>query len=199
MGVAAGSTGTVRVREPVPGDSVGIGRVHVRAWQEAYAGIMAASFLDGLDEAAWGRAWRQRLTEREAGRGEPEVELLMAEHPVTGAVAGIATLGPERDGDGTRGELWMINVDPTAWGHGVGSALLAGVEARLAARGFGRAVLWVVAGNDRARRFYQARGWAPDGTCRREEIGGRPVDECRYTKPLTTPAAGRSGVPGRHP
>lgn len=189
MGVAAGSTGTVRVREPVPGDSGGIGRVHVRAWQEAYAGIMAASFLDGLDEVTWGRAWGQRLSERMAGRGEPGVELLVAEHPGTGAVAGIATLGPEREGDRTRGELWMINVDPVAWGLGVGSALLAEVEARLAARGFALATLWVVAGNGRARRFYQARGWTPDGTCRREDIGGRPVDECRYTKPLTAPTA----------
>lgn len=175
----------IRVREPVPGDSGGIGRVHVRAWQHAYAGIMAASFLDGLDEGAWGRAWRRRLDDRAAGRGEPAVELLVAEHPGSGAVTGIATLGPERGGDGDRGELWMINVDPAAWGLGVGSALLAEVEARLAARGLTDAVLWVVAGNTRARRFYQARGWSPDGTCRREDIGGRPVDECRYTKPLT--------------
>lgn len=184
MGVAAGLGRSVRVREPEPGDSGGIGRVHVRAWQAAYAGIMATSFLDGLDEAAWGRAWRQRLDDRAAGRGEPGVGLLVAEHPAAGVVAGIATLGPERDGDGTRGELWMINVDPAAWGLGVGSALLTEVEARLAARGFARATLWVVAGNTRARRFYEARGWTSDGTCRREDIGGRPVDECRYTKPL---------------
>ncbi len=198
MGVAAGTTGTVRVREPEPGDSGPIGRVHVRAWQHAYAGIMAASFLDGLDQDAWGRAWRQRLDHRAAGRGEPGVELLVAEHPADGPVAGIATLGPERDGDGGRGELWMINVDPGSWGRGVGSALLDEVEARLVARGFAEAVLWVVAGNSRARRFYQARGWSPDGTCRREDIGGRPVDECRYVKTLG-PGTPRSGVPGRHP
>lgn len=184
MGVADGPGRVVRVREPDPGDSGGIGRVHVRAWQAAYPGIMATSFLDRLDEQAWGRAWRQRLDDRAAGRGEPGVELLVAEHPADGSVAGIATLGPERDGDGTRGELWMINVDPDAWGLSVGSALLAEVEARLAARGFAQASLWVVAGNARARRFYQARGWSPDGMCRREDIGGRPVDECRYTKPL---------------
>ncbi len=184
MGVAAGTTGTVRVREPAPGDSGPIARVHVRAWQQAYAGIMAASFLDRLDEEAWGRAWRQRLDHRAAGQGEPGVDLLVAEHPGDGTVAGIATLGPERDGDGGRGELWMINVDPEAWGRGVGSALLQEAEARLTTRGFAQAVLWVVAGNTRARRFYQARGWTPDGTDRREDIGGRPVDECRYTKAL---------------
>lgn len=186
MGVAARPGKVVRVREPELGDSGPIGRVHVRAWREAYTGIMAASFLDGLDEDAWGRAWRQRLDRRAAGRGEPGIDLLVAEHPEDGTVAGIATLGPERDGEGegARGELWMINVDPGSWGRGVGSALLGEVEARLAVRGFGEAVLWVVAGNTRARRFYQARGWSPDGTCRREDIGGRPVDECRYTKAL---------------
>lgn len=169
----------------------------MRAWQRAYAGVMATSFLDGLDEAAWGRAWRHRLSERAAGRGEPGVELLVAEHPGNGTVAGIATLGPERDGDGARGELWMLNVDPGAWGLGVGSALLAQVEARLAARGFTRAVLWVVAGNDRARRFYDTHGWAHDGFRRREDIGGRPVDECRYAKALTGRPS-RSGAPDRH-
>ncbi|MEZ5410652.1 MAG: GNAT family N-acetyltransferase [Acidimicrobiales bacterium] len=197
MGAAAGSGRTVRVREPVPGDSAGIGRVHVRAWQQAYAGIMAASFLDGLDERAWGRAWRRRLAQRAVGRGEPGVELLVAEHPDGGTVAGIATLGPERGGDGNRGELWMINVDPAAWGLGVGSALLAEVEARLAARGFTDGVLWVVAGNSRARRFYRTRGWAADDTCRREDIGGRPVNECRYTKPLVGNRR-RSDAPHRH-
>lgn len=52
------------------------------------------------------------------------------------------------------------------------------------ADGFVRATLWVVSDNPRARRFYEAAGWAPDGTTRREDLLGSPVDEVRYAHDL---------------
>lgn len=226
---AAGSPAAVLVRTPEPADGGQIGRVHVRAWQRAYTGIMTPAFLDGLDERAWGRAWNRRLLERAAGRGEPGVELLAAERPGTGEVAGVATIGPERhvperhvpepepegrrspdqpeanqneerrtDEASARGEVWMIVVAPDAWGLGVGSALLGEAERRLAARGHRAAVLWVAAGNRRARRFYEHHGWAPDGACRREEIGGGPVDERRYAKTFATPHPGSGDQTGQN-
>lgn len=71
------------------------------------------------------------------------------------------------------------------WGTGRGRALLAAAEERLRGDGFDEAVLWVLAGNDRARRFYEAAGWAHDGSVRVDEVGppgpGRiAVDEARY-------------------
>ena len=180
---------TLRIRAPRLGDGLAIGRVHVRAWKAAYRGLLPAAFLDSLDEDHGGMAWESRL----AGRPTPSVpdlrhELLVVEstgaapHPTGSAdIVGVATIGPDRQQPGgDAGELWMINVRPDAWGTGAGSSLLQAAQAALADLGYRRAVLWVVAGNTRARRFYERHGWRTDGTEKREEIGGRLVRELRY-------------------
>lgn len=204
----------VRVRAPVPADGPGIGRVHVRAWQSAYAGMMPDEFLDHLDEVERGQAWAQRLSEHERlPTADRDCEYLVAEASRGGRwtavgrqVVGVATIGPERDpspddeapptSPGTAGdqaaaddtgELWMINVLPAMWRHGVGSKLMAVATERLADRGHTRAVLWVVEGNSRARRFYERLGWAADGASKVEWFGGAPIRELRYASSLTAP------------
>ncbi len=191
--------GEIRVRTPVAADGPQIGRLIVRAWKKCYAGLMPSAFLARLDEVERGEAWQQRLVARARGNAaDGDAELLVAERrrldieAGAGAasdagteVLGVATIGADRD-DPTRsrGELWMINVVPEAWGTGVGPALLKAAVERLAARGFDTAVLWVVAGNTRARRFYEREGWVPDGDCKEQEFGGQSVKECRYRRDL---------------
>ena len=46
------------IRSAQPSDAAGIARVHVRSWQQAYAGLMPAEYLDALEKT---------LTQREAG------------------------------------------------------------------------------------------------------------------------------------
>jgi GNAT superfamily N-acetyltransferase len=94
-----------------------------------------------------------------------------------------ATVGPCRDADGS-GELYALYADPDHWGTGAGRILIADARARLAADHFGTAVLWVLAGNERAERFYRQDGWTRDGTRRRAEVWGIEVDEVRYERPL---------------
>jgi hypothetical protein len=55
---------------------------------------------------------------------------------------------------------------------------------RLVDVGFHDASLWVLAGNERAERFYRADGWLPDGVERRDELRGAPADEVRFTTSL---------------
>jgi hypothetical protein len=43
----------------------------------------------------------------------------------------------------------------------------------------------VLAGNVRARRFYEAGGWRTDGTERDDRVFDVPVVEARYLKTLT--------------
>jgi hypothetical protein len=43
----------------------------------------------------------------------------------------------------------------------------------------------VLAGNVRARRFYEAGGWRTDGTERADRVFGVAVIEARYRKTLT--------------
>ena len=42
--------------------------------------------------------------------------------------------------------------------------------------------LWVLADNERARRFYKRHGFEPDGVEKIEEIGGKPLTEVRYRR-----------------
>ena len=56
-------------------------------------------------------------------------------------------------------ELYRLYVHPEYWGNGVGSALLARVEAVLRERGVERLQLVVLAANDVGRSFYEERGF----------------------------------------
>lgn len=56
--------------------------------------------------------------------------------------------------------------------------------AHLASLGYRRAILWVVAENDRARRFYETAGWSFDGTERVDTVQGATVNEVRYARSL---------------
>jgi ribosomal protein S18 acetylase RimI-like enzyme len=61
-----------------------------------------------------------------------------------------------------RDEVEQVYVDAGARGSGVADALLANAESIVGQR-FDRAWLAVVAGNARARRFYERRGWTNGG------------------------------------
>jgi hypothetical protein len=56
---------------------------------------------------------------------------------------------------------------------GRGGALHDAALAHLVASGLDGALLWVLGGNARARSFYVAHGWSPDG--RRHDWEGAPV------------------------
>jgi RimJ/RimL family protein N-acetyltransferase len=69
-------------------------------------------------------------------------------------------------------------------GAGSGQRLLLAATAELSRLGFPEAVLWVATGNSRARRFYEAAGWAADGMERTDDSFGPPIDEVRYRRLL---------------
>jgi GNAT superfamily N-acetyltransferase len=71
-----------------------------------------------------------------------------------------------------------------AWGTGLGRELMAAACRGLAAAGYEQATLWVLAGNARARRFYDRAGWVPDGSQKQDEIAGLGVTEVRYRRPV---------------
>ena len=91
-----------------------MGRIHVRAWQTAYRGVMPDAYLDGLVVEERTAMWRDRL----ARPGLPP--LLVA--ALDDAVAGFAAVGaaPSSSGDRGEGEPYAINLDPMHrdWGSG---------------------------------------------------------------------------------
>jgi RimJ/RimL family protein N-acetyltransferase len=153
-----------------------LGSIHVRAWQAAYRGYMPDAYLDGLRAGVRAAMWAQNLS-----RPLPGSAVLVAERE--GSVVGFAALGADREAQDT-GELFALNVDPDHWGSGVGQALLGSTCAELSKLGFAEAVLWVLPGNARARRLYEAAGWTPDGAARTADVLGVTVGEVRYRRAL---------------
>lgn len=151
-------------------------RVHVRSWQVAYRGLLPDEYLGGL--RAEDRA--DRYTFHLVGPDHPATTVAFEDDEVRG----FATTGPARGGAATVGEVYAIYVDPRAWGRGVGRALIANARARLSGLGFTEALLWVLAGNDRAERFYRADGWLSDGQQRDDDVWGIRVSEIRYRRLL---------------
>jgi ribosomal protein S18 acetylase RimI-like enzyme len=132
-------------------DAEEVARVHVRVWQEAYAGLMPADYLAGLDPAAFAVGWQDRLLQPRDGVGH---WLARDER----GIVGIATSGPGRDQDPpTPLELYAINVLARGHGTGVADGLLAH------AIGDRAAYLWVLDGNDRAIAFYRRHGFGDEG------------------------------------
>ncbi|WP_298339748.1 GNAT family N-acetyltransferase [Ferrimicrobium sp.] len=166
------------VRHAKPGDALGIGRVHVASWQAAYRGVLAQDDLDSLDPAQRGANWRRYLN----GPLASDESVFIAEvQPNT--VLGFASVGQSRDANGV-GELRCLYVSPEHWGQGVGGELLSSSIDALVACGFREATLWVLDSNDRARRFYEANGWAVDQGVKQETIGKITVREVRYRRAL---------------
>ena len=167
----------VEVRTAVPADAMAVAAVHVRSWQVAYRGVVPDAHLDGLrpeDRAAM-------YSFSGSAAGGPETIVVVD----AGAIRGFATTGPARGSEDPRtGELLALYVDPDFWGRGLGRRLMVEARRRLTERGFAEAILWVLAGNDRAERFYRADGWLPDGARREEEIWGVTADEVRYRRTL---------------
>lgn len=55
---------------------------------------------------------------------------------------------------------------------------------RLRAFGYDRAMLWVMASNDRSRRFYERAGWSWDGTTSEHRFDCANVPIVRYVTDL---------------
>ena len=103
-------------------------------------------------------------------------------------IEGFATTAPVQDRNAAGcGELCALYVDPACWGQGVGRALLAAARSHLAETGFNTAVLWLLAGTERAERVYGRDGWTRDGTSRSAPVWGITIDELRYATRLCVP------------
>jgi GNAT superfamily N-acetyltransferase len=79
------------------------------------------------------------------------------------------------------------------WGKGIGSGLHDAALAVLSEAGYRDAGLWVIAGNDRARRLYERRGWV---RCPGVEQQAYGVTEVRYRTHVTAGNALERPRPG---
>ena len=141
----------VSLRRAEAADAEALAHLHLDVWDDAYTGLMPQGILDDRREKVAERVtrWEEIL--------EQSRPILLAEDEE--GVVGFASTGPARDNDMEELlELYSLYVRAAYWGTGVGYALFE------SAVGDRAAYLWVLAGNERAIRFYERQGFRLDGT-----------------------------------
>ena len=97
-------------------------------------------------------------------------------------LVGFCSFGPSRDDGATErtAEVLTIYLLEDVAGRGIGRELFASAIDRLRELGYDRATLWVMASNDRSRRFYERAGWSWDGTTSEHRFDCANVPIVRY-------------------
>jgi ribosomal protein S18 acetylase RimI-like enzyme len=167
----------MNIRRATVDDALELARVHVDSWRAAYRGLVPDAFLERFDFH-----WRERCFREALDAGMEETYLVRMDAQVVGFLTLGAARDPDLDAECT-GEIWGIYVSPNAWRRGIGRTLAGEAERILRSRGYEDAVLWVLEDNQRAKRFYEAMGFAPDGESR-EMNWGAPLQAVRYAKDL---------------
>ena len=153
----------VVLRRADVGDAAAVAAVHAASLLASHRGLVPAPLahlvFDPPEAARRTPGWRRCLQ-------RSRVDTVVA--CVDGAVAGFCTLRalPGAAGGGRSGELWALFVHPSHWRRGLGRLLCERSLADARSRGFAEVALWVLEPNERARRFYRALGFRPDGETR---------------------------------
>jgi GNAT superfamily N-acetyltransferase len=164
-----GERSSATIRRAQLADCRGIAEVHVRTWQIAYRHAFPVKVLDSLSVDD-----REALCRRLVESGSEVVWVAEAGN----GVIGFASAGPSRT-ENHAAELYAIYVLPESWGSEAARELLAAARAWFAREGYATAMLWVLAENLRARRFYEREGWRADGT-RVDRVRGIEIEEALY-------------------
>ncbi|MEZ5873046.1 MAG: GNAT family N-acetyltransferase [Nitratireductor sp.] len=140
---------TIATRRAGPQDAAGIAAVHDESWRNAYAGIVPHVSLNRMINRR-GADWWENAIRR-------ATIVLIVE--IAGKIAGYATLGRNRVGTlPYDGEIYELYLRPEYQGIGVGTRLFLAARAELKRRSLKGAVVWVLADNEPAIRFYENAG-----------------------------------------
>lgn len=140
---------TVNTRRAARQDAEAIADVHDRAWWNAYSGMVPHKALTRMIQRR-GAAWWANAIAR-------HTVILVLE--MDGRIVGYATIGRNRVKTlPFSGEVYEIYLLPEYQGVGFGSHLFLAALGELNRRGLKGAVVWVLADNEPARRFYANAG-----------------------------------------
>ncbi len=170
----------VRVRTADAADADDLASVHLESWRWAYRGLLPDRYLNRLQKDELAARWWRRLV------ADPlDESILVVVHE--DRVGGFVTFGPRRDDPswlGYSGEIYMLYLAPDLVGKRLGQRLLSAAFEDLARVRCHWVVVWVLAKNERARRFYERAGMQLDGARRWDPFGDRAVPVMRYAKAL---------------
>jgi RimJ/RimL family protein N-acetyltransferase len=169
----------VVIRDATSSDARAIAAVHVASWRWAYREDLPAEFLDGLSVDDREREWNVWLAS-----DRPETGTLVAEDG--GGIVGFCSFARSRDDDARQrtAEILTIYLLPESASKGIGRELFAAANDRLRALRYDRATLWVMASNERSRRFYEKAAWSWDGTTSEHRFDCANLPIVRYATDL---------------
>jgi len=157
---------SVKLRTASPEDADDVADIWHLGWQDGHIGFVPHELIEArTEESFWTRA-SERV-------GDTTVAT------VDGAVAGFIMVVDD--------EVEQVYVAAPHRGTGVAADLMDGAERQVRANGHSQAWLAVVAGNARARAFYERTGWHDEGPfdyAAAAEDGSIAVPCHRYTKSL---------------
>jgi ribosomal protein S18 acetylase RimI-like enzyme len=165
----------VQIRSAVSSDLSSIAKLHTASWRVAYRGILSDAFLDGDLEADHMRRW-MGVVDRLA----PNDRLLIATHDTMGVLGFVSGWTSREMGCEQEFDLYIDNlhVRPDMRGRKLGLALMQELAETSDSEKRLKAYLWVLDGNEAARRFYHRLG----GRARERrdtELGGVVVGKTR--------------------
>jgi len=157
----------VTLRQATENDAPGIAEIWHTGWRDGHLGFVPQDLVAARSEDSFRSRAAQRVSDTTVA-------------VVDGEVAGFVMVV----GD----EVEQVYVAAPHRGTGVADVLMTDAERRVARNGHATAWLAVVAGNARARRFYERRGWSDAGPLTYAAAGeDRPISvpSRRYVKHLS--------------
>src|SRR5580658_9523616 len=135
----------ISIRAARLGDEGEIASVHDAAWREAYRGIIPGRELERMI-ARRGPSWWRGAIERKS-------RLIVLDFDES--IAGYATYGRNRVPTlPFQGEIFELYIAPEFQGLGFGRRLFQAAHSDLQEHGYPSLLIWALADNDRALRFY---------------------------------------------
>ncbi len=169
----------VSIRSAETADAIGLARVQVETWRDAYVGVLPDESLVDLDEMRAAVRWTRLVSILE----EPE-RLSVAE--LDGDLVGFCHGGEGRRavtkavGAGDRmAEVYALYVDPNYQGMGIGRALLGHVAQGFESDGFEAVTILTLEANRHGRRFYESLG-GEAGEAVASVVSGVPAEQIPY-------------------
>ena len=145
-------TTQITIRPAREGDEALLAAIQTESWRQAFAGILKPEVLEPMTDPQRAKEAYHRLLREKTGKG-----YLLERN---GTPQFITWWGPVRDRqEAETAELFCIHSLPDHRREGLGSRMLEFVLQDMRQAGYQKAMLWVFAENQKARRFYEKHGF----------------------------------------
>lgn len=150
-------------------DLLEISNIYEQSWKFAYKNIIPQDYLDSIPSGRWAG---------NINRAGMNNNLIVIENE---KIIGTSCFGKSRwEKYSEYGEIVSIYFLPEYMGKGYGKFLIKRVIDELKNMGFKNILLWVLADNHRARKFYEKCEFIQTGEFKDDNIGGKELREIMY-------------------